>query len=42
MPVNDAATSYAALPAGHSYAGVLIQTLLKSKPMAGILGARYG
>jgi hypothetical protein len=35
MPVSGSA--YAALPAGHTYAGVLINTILKSKPFAGIL-----
>jgi len=35
MPVTGAA--YAALPASHTYEGVLISTILKSKPFAGIL-----
>ena len=33
-PKNPA---YAALPAGHTYAGILIQSLLTKRPMAGIL-----
>lgn len=35
MPVTGA--DYAALPASHTYKGVLISTILKSKPLAGIL-----
>jgi len=35
MPVTGSA--YAALPASHTYEGVLISTILKSKPFAGIL-----
>lgn len=35
MPVTG--TAYAALPASHTYEGVLISTILKSKPFAGIL-----
>lgn len=35
MPISGAA--YAALPASHTYEGVLISTILKSKPFAGIL-----
>lgn len=35
MPISGAA--YAALPASHTYKGVLISTILKAKPFAGIL-----
>jgi len=35
MPVTGSA--YDALPAGHKYVGVLISTILKSKPFAGIM-----
>lgn len=35
MPISGAA--YAALPANHTYHGVLISTILKAKPFAGIL-----
>jgi hypothetical protein len=35
MPVSGAA--YAALPASHTYKGVLISTILTAKPFAGIL-----
>lgn len=35
MPVTGAA--YAALPASHTYKGVLISTILKSKPFAGVM-----
>jgi len=35
MPVSGAA--YAALPAGHTYAGVLINTVLKTRPFVGIM-----
>lgn len=35
MPISGAA--YAALPADHAYEGVLISTILKAKPFAGIL-----
>lgn len=35
MPISGA--NYAALPASHTYAGVLISTILKSKPFAGIM-----
>ena len=37
MPVNTGATAYGTLPAGHTYAGILIQSILKKRPMAGIL-----
>jgi hypothetical protein len=35
MPISGA--EYAALPASHTYEGVLISTILKAKPFAGIL-----
>lgn len=35
MPVSGAA--YAALPAGHTYAGVLVASIRTAKPFAGIL-----
>lgn len=35
MPISG--TDYAALPASHTYKGVLISTILKSKPFAGIM-----
>jgi len=35
MPISGA--DYGALPASHTYKGVLISTILKSKPFAGIL-----
>ena len=35
MPISG--VNYAALPASHTYKGVLISTILKSKPLAGIL-----
>lgn len=34
MPVSGAA--YAALPAGHTYAGILVASILTAKPFAGI------
>jgi hypothetical protein len=37
LPLNGGATAYAALPAGHTYTGVLDGSILKSKPFAGIL-----
>lgn len=37
MPVNAAGDQYAALPANHEYAGILISSILKTKPFAGIL-----
>jgi len=37
MPVNAGGTAYAALPAGHTYAGIQINTVLKTRAMAGIL-----
>jgi hypothetical protein len=35
MPISGA--NYGALPASHTYKGVLISTILKSKPFAGIM-----
>ena len=37
MPLNAGGTAYAALPADHVYAGILINTVLTKRPMAGIL-----
>lgn len=37
MPLNGGATAYSTLPADHVYAGVLIATILKKRPFAGIL-----
>ncbi len=37
MPVNAGATAYSALPADHSYAGVLVATILKKRPFAGVM-----
>ena len=37
MPLNGGATAYAALPADHAYAGILIASILTKKPFAGIL-----
>lgn len=37
MPLNGGATAYAALPASHTYAGILISNILKAKPFAAIL-----
>ena len=37
MPVNSGATAYAALPASHSYAGIVIATVPTKKAMVGIL-----
>jgi hypothetical protein len=37
MPLNAGATAYAALPGGHTYAGILIASILKKKAFAGIL-----
>jgi len=37
MPLNGGATAYAALPADHTYAGILIASILTKKPFAGIL-----
>jgi hypothetical protein len=35
--VDGASVAYAALPAGHTYEGILIGTILTAKPFAGIL-----
>ena len=37
MPVNAGQTAYAALPANHTYAGVLIASILTKKPSAAIM-----
>ena len=37
MPVNAGDTAYAALPADHTYAGILVATILTARPFAGIL-----
>lgn len=37
MPLNGGATAYAALPAGHTYVGVLVASLLTTKPFAAIM-----
>ncbi|MEN0095902.1 MAG: hypothetical protein AAGB30_11005 [Pedobacter sp.] len=37
MPLTTGDTVYDALPTGHTYAGILIATILKNKPFAGIL-----
>lgn len=37
MPLNGGATAYAALPADHVYAGILINSIPKKRPFAGIL-----
>lgn len=37
MPVNGGATAYSALPAGHTYGGILISSILTKKAFAGIL-----
>jgi len=37
MPVSSDNKAYADLPAGHVYAGILIQSLLTKRPMAGIM-----
>lgn len=38
MPLNGAGTAYAALPAGHTYYGILINTIRTAKPFnAGIM-----
>lgn len=36
-PMPIAGGAYAALPAGHTYAGILISSILTAKPMAGIM-----
>ena len=37
MPLNTAGDAYAALPTGHTYAGILIASILTAKPFAGIM-----
>ena len=37
MPLNVDGDAYAALPEGHTYAGVLIASVLTKRPFAGIL-----
>ena len=37
MPLNSGATAYAALPSGHAYAGIQINSVPTKRPMAGIL-----
>ena len=37
MPLNTEGTAYGTLPAGHEYAGILIATIKKERPFAGIL-----
>lgn len=37
MPINAARDGYAALPAGHTYAGVLVADILTERPFAGIM-----
>lgn len=39
MPLNGGATAYAALPADHTYAGILIATIKKAQPFAAVLEA---
>ena len=39
MPLNDGATAYGSLPANHEYAGVLVGSILKKHPVAGIMYA---
>ena len=39
MPLNEQGTAYDSLPANHEYAGVLVGTVLKKRPMAGIMYA---
>jgi len=39
MPLNDGGTAYGSLPANHEYAGVLVGTILKKRPLAGIMYA---
>lgn len=41
MPLNAGATAYAALPADHVYAGVLVATILKKRPSAGVMIEGY-
>lgn len=37
MPLNGDGTEYNTLPGGHTYAGILIASIKKEKPFAGIL-----
>lgn len=37
MPLNEDGDGYAALPAGHTYYGILIATVPTAKPFAGIM-----
>lgn len=39
MPLNDGGTAYGSLPANHEYAGILVGTVLKKRPLAGIMYA---
>lgn len=39
MPLNEGGTAYGSLPANHTYAGVLVATILKKYPFAGIMYA---
>ena len=41
MPINAGATAYEALPANHTYAGVLVATILKKRPFAGVMIEGY-
>lgn len=37
MPINSGATAYETLPGGHTYVGVLVATILKKRPFAGVM-----
>ena len=37
MPLNVGETAYEALPASHTYEGVLVATILKKRPFAGVM-----
>jgi hypothetical protein len=37
MPLNEEGNAYAALPEDHVYAGILINTIRKKRPFAGIM-----
>lgn len=37
MPTNAGGTAYGSLPAGHTYYGIVINSVLTSKPFVGIL-----
>lgn len=37
MPLNSGGTEYGELPGSHTYAGILIATVTKEKPFAGIM-----